>query len=271
MRLTDVRTDPRPVAVARIGLGVATIANSVEMFVLLRGIAEGKLALPVHALIPSPTPAAVQLYLVAAVTAGLALTLGWRTSAAAVATVALNVGVFLWDQQTYSSHRLLGTLLVAYLVFARSDAAWSLSSRGGPVPWWPQLLMMSQVSVCYFFAAVSKVNVVFLSGAPLSLWVWVPLPWWLFTLMAVGTVAVELFLAFALWRRSTVRAAAALGMLLHVSIVVLLEDQRLPLAAFALTCLCLYGLFLHRPEIPTRTARQAGRAVGRQAAPPVSR
>ncbi|MGY1913962.1 HTTM domain-containing protein [Blastococcus sp. SYSU DS0973] len=264
MRLTDVQADPRPVAVARIGLGLVTIANSVEMFVLLRGIAGGKLGLPVHTLVPAPTSVAVQLYLVAAVTAGIALVLGWRTSAAAVVTVALNVGVFFWDQQTYSSHRLLGTLLVAYLVFARSDAAWSLSSRSGSVPWWPQLLMMSQLSVCYFFAAISKMNVVFLSGTPLSLWVWVPLPWWLFTLMAVGTVAGELFLAFGLWRRSTARAAAALGILLHVSIVVLLEDQTLPLAAFALACLCLYSLFLHRPSLPTGPTAQAdrGAAVG---------
>ncbi|MGY1828778.1 MULTISPECIES: HTTM domain-containing protein [unclassified Blastococcus] len=270
MRLTPLQAHPRPVAVARIGLGIAAIANSVEMYVLLRGIAGGKLALPVHGVIPSPTPLAAHVYLVAAVVAGVALTVGWRTTTAAVATVALNVGVFLWDQQTYSSHRLLGTLLVAYLVFARSDAAWSLSSRAGPVPWWPQLLMMSQLSVCYFFAAISKVNVVFLSGAPLSLWVWMPLPWWLFTLMAAGTVAGELFLAFGLWHRSTVRAAATFGVALHISIVVLLEDQTVPLTAFGLTCLCLYGLFLHRPDVMV-TAPADSRPGTSDEAEPVSR
>ncbi|CCG02928.1 HTTM domain-containing protein [Blastococcus saxobsidens] len=269
MRLTEVRTDPRPIAAARAGLGVVTVANSVEGFVLLREVAGGKLGLPVHALIPAPTSPLVHVYLVVAVVAGLALTVGWRTATAASVTTALNVGVLLWDQQTYSSHRLLATLLVAYLVFAESDRAWSLSPRGGLAPWWPQLLMMTQLSVCYFFAAVSKISVVFLSGAPLSLWVWAPLPWWMFTLMAVGTVAVELFLAFALWRRSTARAAAALGVLLHLSIVVLLEDQTLPLAAFALTCLCLYGLFLHRPEIPVSRLAQPGRSTAGRV--PVSR
>ena len=32
MRLTEIRTDPRPVAVARVGVGLATIFNAVEAF-----------------------------------------------------------------------------------------------------------------------------------------------------------------------------------------------------------------------------------------------
>ncbi len=181
MRLTAVAVAPRPVAAVRIALGIVTVLNSLETSALLRQIAGGKLALPVHGWVPPPSTPAVLMYLVLAVTAGVAVTMGWRTSAAAGLSTVLNVGVLLWDQQTYSSHRLLATLLVAYLVFARSDAAWALSRRPGSVPWWPQLLMLTQLSVCYFFAAASKVSVVFLSGAPLSHWVWAPLPWWMFT------------------------------------------------------------------------------------------
>jgi hypothetical protein len=260
MRLTEVKVDARPVAFARIGLGIATIMNTGEMFVLLNAIAGGKLAFPVHDLIPSPTSAAVFVYAVLAVVAGLALTVGWHASAAAVVLTVLNVAVFFWDQQTYSGHRFLGTLLVAYLIFARSDAALSVSRRRGPVPWWPQLLMMTQLSVCYLFAAVSKINVDYLSGAPLSKWVLLSLPWWMFTLAACGSIVVELILAVGLWRASTRREAALLGVMLHLSIIILMKEQTLPLIAFALTCLCVYGLFFRRPPLPVVSGRKASEA-----------
>lgn len=239
---------PRALAVARIGLGLATILNAVEMFALLSKIARGLIALPVVEWMPAPTPTAVRVYLVLAVAAGLALAVGWQAASAAALTTVLNVAVFLWDQQTYSSHRLLATLLVAYLIFSRSDAVWSVSRRGGSVPWCPRLLMMTQLSVCYFFAAISKMTVLFLSGVPLSGWVWLPLPWWMFTVMAVGTVLVELFLAVGLWLRRTRRAAFLLGGALHLSIVVMMRDQTSALLSFALTCVSLYGLFLVRPD-----------------------
>lgn len=249
MRLTDIQCDPRPIAVARIGLGLATIFNAGEMFALLTQIAGGKLGLPVHPLIPHPSEPAVLAYLVLSVLAGLAITVGWRTAGAAAVSTLLSVFVFLWDHQTYSSHRFLATLLVAYLVFARSDTAWSVSRREGSVPWWPQLLMMTQLSICYFFAAISKLNLPFISGKPLSQWVWAPLPGWMFGLMAIGTIAIELVLAFGFWFRATRRLAVVFGLMLHGSILVLMKDQTLPLIAFALSCVSLYGLFLFRPAI----------------------
>lgn len=235
----------RPLAAARIGLGIASILNAFEMYLLLSRIAAGMLALPVSPVVPSPTQGAVVAYLVVATLAGFALAVGWHTAWAAAVTTLLNVGVFLWDQQTYSSHRFLVTLLVAYLIFARSDATWSVSRHHpGPVPRWPQLLMMTQLSACYFFAAASKVNPAFLTGAPLSHWVWVPLPWWCFTLMAFATVLVELFLSLGLWFARTRRTAVALGLMLHVSIVIMMREHTWALLSFAITCTSLYPLFL---------------------------
>jgi hypothetical protein len=260
MRLTEKQVGPLPVAVARIGLGIATMMNTGEMFGLLNSIAGGKPALPVLDAIPSPTSPAVFIYAVLAMAAGAALVVGWHASAAALVSTILNVGVFLWDQQTYSGHRFLATLLVAYLVFARSDRALSVARRAGWVPWWPQLLMMTQLSVCYFFAAVSKINIEYLSGAPLSQWIRVPMPWWMFMLTACASIGVELILAFGLWRRSTRREAAVLGILLHLSIIALMEEQTLPLIAFALTCLSVYGLFFHRPPLPALFRRKVPEA-----------
>lgn len=252
---------PQALAVARIGLGLATILNAAEMYALLSRIAVGMVALPLVESTPRPTLAAATVYLVVAAAAGLALALGWHAALAAALTTVLNVSVFLLDQQTYSSHRLLTTLLIAYLIFAKSDATWALSRRGGPVPWWPRLLMMTQLTVCYFFAAASKVSLLFLSGAPLAGWIWVPLPWWMFSLMASGTVLVELFLAVGLWLRRTRRAAFALGGALHLSIVVMMSDQTWALLAFGLSCVSLYGLFASRESMPLqRATRGAGRS-----------
>jgi hypothetical protein len=187
--------------------------------------------------------------MIMAVLAGVAIAAGYRVRQGATATVVLSTGVFLWDQQTYSSHRWLALLLVTYLIFARSDSAWTLRSGGGTsIPMWPQFLMMSQLSVCYFFAAISKLNGSFLSGVPLSHWVWLPLPFWMFVLMAWATIAVELFLAVALWSRRVRKIAVALGVALHLSIVIALADQTLPLIAFAVSCLSLYPLFLSGPD-----------------------
>jgi len=112
------------------------------------------------------------VYLLLAGSAGLAITVGYRVAAAAMVSALFSVGVFLWDQQTYSSHRLLATALVAYLIVARSDAMWSVTSRqrgaSASVPWWPAMLMLTQLSTCYFFAAMSKVNPEFLGGQPLQ-------------------------------------------------------------------------------------------------------
>jgi hypothetical protein len=236
-------TDPRPVAVARMGLGLATILNAWEMYQLLGRIANGRVSLPVLDWMPAPTTTTVNVYVIVAAVGGFVMLLGWHAAVAAGITTVLNVAVFLWDEQTYSSHRLLVTLLVAYLVFARSDTAWAARPVAGSVPRGPQLLMMTQLSVCYLFAALSKLNVLFLSGAPLSVWLWISLPRWGFTAMALGTVAAELFLATAMWLRRYRAGAMVVGALLHLSIVALMAEQTFPLTAFAITCLCIYPLF----------------------------
>jgi hypothetical protein len=244
--------------------------NTAEMFVLLSQIASGKLAMPVFPDAPPPSTPAVYVYVALAVVAGAAITVGWHASQAALVSTLISVFVFFWDQQTYSSHRLLATLLVGYLIFACSDAELSIRRRKRIVPWWPQLLMMTQLSVCYFYAAVSKINGVFIFGGPLVHWIWVPLPRWFFLLMAVATIAIEIFLAFGFWFRPSRRMALILGFLLHSSIVVLMRDQTLPLIAFSLTCLSVYGLFAFRPAIqfvrgskPSPAPLQTGERLGK--------
>jgi hypothetical protein len=57
-----------------------------------------------------------------------------------------------------------------------------------------------------------------------------------------------------------------LGVFLHLSIVSLMESQTVPLIAFALTCLPVYGLFIVRPSL-----RSEDDPRGPAAAPTASR
>lgn len=268
MSLTAIRVGPRPVAVARMGVGLAGAFNAVESHEILLRISHGKLATPTIDGLDLSSEPWLSVLVVVGVVAGIAVAVGVLTSAAAAVSVAASVAVLVTDLQTYSSHRLLATLLMAYLVFAQAGSAWSVqrSAHRASVPWWPQLLMMSQLSVLYLFAGLSKANPVFLTGVPLSHWVWVELPWPVFTLAAFVTVLVEAGIAVGLWFRRTRRFAAVAGVLLHMSIVALMREDSLALVVFAITCLSLYPLFLFRPALvrpPSPEPRPRTNAQGR--------
>ena len=237
-------TADRAAAVARIGLGLAGLLNAAEGWTLLTRIADGRLALPVADAAPPVQTWSVAVLTAVAMAAAFAVVLGWRTRLAALALAGTDLLTQLWDQQTYSSHRLLSTILLVLLAFAGSDRTWAVHRSEAEAPPWPRLLMMSQLSVCYLFAALSKLNPSFLSGRPLQDWLRWDLPALLTFAMAVGAILTELTIAVALWSRRFRLLAVVLGVLLHISIVVGMADQTWPLVAFALTCVPLYGLFL---------------------------
>jgi hypothetical protein len=254
MRMMDVRVDGRPVALARMLLAFALVLFVLECSAVLSGIAEGKLRFPVWELLPGPTPGSVRVYLAVGLLAAICLFLGLFANAAAAAGAAVLAWAMLWDQQTYSNHLVLGTLLLGYLAFADADRRWGLASRRFPersVPWWPQLLLMMQVAVCYLFSGLSKINPRFLSGEPLQGWMWLDAPLWLFQTMSVATVVVEISLAACLWIPRLRVPAVVAGLALHVSIVVGLSGQNVILFVFAACCGATYWLFLSRPRAST--------------------
>ncbi|WP_438854769.1 HTTM domain-containing protein [Agromyces sp. M3QZ16-3] len=246
-----LQTDPRPVAVARTGIGIAAVLNSLEAWEILNRIVRLDVKVPWEAFAVDVTEVRVMVVVGASILAGIAVAVGWHVEIAAIASTALGVFVLAWDQQMYSSHRWLATLLMACLIFARAGSAWSVDSRARRtvVPWWPQLLLMTQLSVCYLFAGLSKLNPVFLSGVPLESWVWIELPQRMFVIASANTILVEIFIAVGLWFSSSRRIAVALGLALHGSILILMVDERPALIAFTITCVCLYPLFLTRPDI----------------------
>lgn len=259
------RVDGRPIAVTRIMLGGALILVSLEQSLALFRIAGGALAYPYFSWIPTPSPQLATAVLTIGWIAGTCLVLGLLPELMAVTGAVACLLALLWDQQLYSSHGTLLTILLVFLAFAKSDQRWALSSRRHKdalgVPWWPQFLMMTQVSVVYFYAGLSKLQPTFLSGRSLSGLMWMDLPIGGYALLAWATVVTELGLTVALWIRRTRRVAVALGLTLHGSIVTLLSGENLWLVAFALATMSTYSLFLTRPLASLDTITSDRRAA----------
>ena len=134
--------------------------------------------------------------------------------------------------------------------------------RKGPatsVAYWPQLLIVTQVSVVYLFAALSKMQPNFLSGDALLNFVrWEPSFLVLLTL-SVLTPVTELFIAIGLLMNRFRGLAVVAGLALHLSIVVMITPT-LPLVAFALLCVPSYWLHDGRARLwPAEVYRRRAR------------
>lgn len=242
----DRVVDPRPVALARIVVGACAAVNLLQVWAVLGAAAGPKLNLPLFAWLPEVTEARAGVVVIVGLLAAVLLTLGLLSRASGVVLALVIGAVFMWEQQTYSSHLMLSGWLALWLAFARPDAAWSLRSRERgrrTVLLRNQLPLMTQLSVCYLFAAIAKLNAGFLSGDELRGMSNVHVPDALFLVAAIGTVVVELSLASMLWSPRARPWVMCAGVAMHLSIPLTMSNNWLSLSLFSLTCLALYPLF----------------------------
>lgn len=246
--------DPRALAVCRILLGCVVATNTFEVAATMLRVEDGRLGVPGVLDLPI-NETTIWVWALSGVVAGLMLALGVVTGLAAAAAAVLGVIALLWEQQNYSNHLWLTTLLATYLVFAKSDARWSvralLLGRRESVPAWPSLLMVTQLSVCYVFAGLSKLNPWWLAGDELRPSLHLTLPSAGYPLMAVVVIATEVFIGLGIWFGRTRWLALATGVLLHVGIIALMR-QPLTLVAFSLACLAVYPLVFTAPYVGGR-------------------
>jgi hypothetical protein len=256
-RLLTGTLDARPIALVRIVIGLTALARAVEARrIFARLFLPTTIRLPYVAGLPSLPADAVPWLLALWVAAALGFALGWFTRTAGVVLAAILFYVVLLDEQTYSNHLYLLTLVVLLLVLAGAGAAYSLDARGcrdgAGAQAWAVWLLRTQVSAVYAFAGLSKINRTYLSGATMAAYmspdVLLSLPeasrlpfvlacsW--------GAIVLELGLAVALWRRRWRAAAVVVGAALHVGMVALLPaGVRVQLAIFAIEMLALYLAF----------------------------
>jgi uncharacterized membrane protein YphA (DoxX/SURF4 family) len=267
------QTDARPVAIVRVLVGLAAIGFALEAWVNIgRVLSPQVVDMPYVAWYPSLPVATLPLFIGLWLCAALAFMLGLGTRlCGAILTLSMAYTLF-FDQQLYSNHLYLATLVVLLLTIAESGARFSLDARrsGGRdlILEWPILLLKIQISIVYFYAALLKINPQYLSGAMLaSFWPfnelaalpggWSFMP--ILPFLAVVSILTELFLAVALWVPRLRWLALAVGIGFHLLIIWTGGAQPgvpdIPFAIFALVTVAPYALFFDFP--PRRVAAES--------------
>lgn len=121
-----------------------------------------------------PDPESVFLVLALAA-CGLLLGIATRFSAAVFFLA--YVYQFLLDPTHWNNHYYLISLLAFWLIFARSEAIWSLdsllrhSSRRDFVPRWQIGIFQVQLAIVYVYGGLAKLNVDWLAAEPVYPWI----------------------------------------------------------------------------------------------------
>lgn len=247
-------TPAAPLEFVRVIIGVALAVDGLATWgTLSRLFQPGILAVPILP-VPRLSPEWVTTYMVVWLGSAVAFAMGWPRRLSGVTLVGVLAYMLVLDQQTYSNHLYLLALVVGLITIGQ----WQ--SRGPVVPMWPVFLLKAQLTIVYTFAAVSKMNPAFMSGAMIYANLRRPLletapalvSFPVLVTVAVASIATELFLGWALWSVRWRRTAAMVGVIFHTSLVLVMDDPTtVGLAVFAATCVSLYVLFFD-------SARQAG-------------
>ncbi len=243
-----------PLALTRVLIGLAAMIKGVTFLPRLLILSHpDTLVVPVFGWMATPTQGLLAAISVAWLGAAGMFLLGLQVPVSGSVLTATLMFTLILDQQTYSNHLYLMALLTALATMADAGAALPFPRRQSTreVPLWGPFLIMSQVSVVYLFAAITKINETFLSGQVIVDSMKGGLirpPDFLTTsgalrTMALLTIAAELFLAVGFWFPKTRMLALLVGIGLHGSIVLLMGPPS-EFVAFGLVMLSAYPLFL---------------------------
>jgi len=260
------QTDSRPVALARILVGLAAMGNALEYWAAMnRLLAPTVVKMPYLAWLPYPSLVAAQVLIGVWLIAALLFIVGLQTRLSGAMLTAIMAYVLLLDQQLYSNHLYLGILVTLLLTIVDSGARFSLDARyrgrRDRIAEWPVLLLKVQVSIVYFFAALTKVNPTYLSGDIMAHFIHadvlrlVPAGWSLVAPMqalSILSIVTEFFIAFALWFAFWRWLALLAGLGLHLTIILIggraIGVPDIVFTVFALSIVPLYALFFPFPQ-----------------------
>ena len=250
------RMDGRAVTWVRTLVGADCVLRGYEAWnILARVLAPEHLRLPYVSWASAPSPEMLPAYIAIWLVAAAAFSCGWRPLLSGAVLSVVMAYTLLIDQQTYSNHLYL-LLLVVSLVTVAEGGREPSEPGTTTVLAWPVTLLKIQVSIVYFFGAVSKINALFLSGTIIYLNLRPPLKavagGFLPALMVVSALSVllELWLAAALWSPRWRSRAVSIGLAFHVGIVLSLSaTESTQLLVFTVMMSTLYVLFFsHTPR-----------------------
>jgi hypothetical protein len=254
-RFLDTHVDGRALGIARIVLGMAAFAKGLVTLDLVSGYErESHLMFP-YGPFELSTPDGTFatgigiFWLVLALF--FAAGFGTRVSGVLLTSAIL---LTIWiDQQFYSNHLYLLGTAVALMSIAGAGSRLSIDARRGlvspTVPRWSVLLIKFQLTSVYFFAAVTKLNDNFLSGAVMERAFDPAMRERVERFIALDTLAplaivTELFLAFAFWSKRLRYLALPAGLGFHLlNVLIMGRSGTVNLSIFALIMLSLMIVF----------------------------
>jgi hypothetical protein len=246
---SDDVVDGRPLAFARIGIGLSGFLNCIEAWLTLGAVVDqDAVRMQTWGWLPAVTPLLGGTLAGIGVMASVFVVVGLGTRPAAALLAASLGSMMLLEQQAYRNHLVLTCWCALWLMLSHADARWSLRARiegAQHVRLSDQVLLMTQLSVVYAFTGLLKINPEFLSGRVIQGHSPFDLPDWMAQLMAMGAVLTEISLAVGLWLARARWAVALAGLSLHVAIPVVMY-QPVPLVSFSIGILVLYPLFFAR-------------------------
>jgi len=193
-------------------------------------------------------PAMAFLYILQAYLAGLVALGGGGRSALVALTSLFGVTYFSSQLDSYQHHYLM-FLVLLLLCFVSWEPAPEVKGKAPPGSW-PVRLILVQMSIVYFYAAIAKMDVLWWDGRVMELQV---SSGWArdlvervggFSFVSKMVIATELSLAAAIHVRSLRRFVAPIGILFHAGI----EASGFQIGLFSYFMIALYVLVL--PEAP---------------------
>lgn len=246
----------RPVRLIQRVVGFICLLRVYEEYrVMSRVLKPESIRFPIIESLPVLTQGQAAIVLVLWFGAALAFTIGWKTKISGFVLAAVMGYTLIIDQQLYASNLYLLCLIVLLLTLAEVGRP----SESNFVWRWPILLLQIQLSLVYFFAAITKMNSVYLKGYMLGSNLRKELPAVVFTpgmltTLAVASIVIELFLAGAFWVRSLRKSAVLVGVLFHLGMVLTITPLvAIQLIVFAVACIAIYPLFFFRNREATST------------------
>lgn len=235
-RIIQLRTSPPYLGIARIIIGLNAAFASLEAWRMLSRVLQPLVVkIPFFPWIPLLPSGALRIFLGVWLLAAVLFAIGWKTRVAG-AVLSLVIGyTLIMDQQNYSNHLYLLFLVVLLLTIAESTRRE-----------WPILLLKIQITIVYVFSALAKITPQYLAGEILTRSLkqgWLAVPE-VTSVLAVISIAAELFIACGLWSRRLRCFAIVAGIGFHVLIIATLDSSRLSLVIFALDVFAVYLLFV---------------------------
>lgn len=268
--IVDTRIDGRAVAITRVIIGIAALLQMIDTAAILSAVLDDtKMQLPYIAQLPVVSANWLPLYLLLWCVVAVLFTIGWRTWLSGAALSLILSYSLVVDQQSYSNHVYLLTLIVVLLTLAHGGGRFSVDARLGraqeTIPAWPIVLLKWQMSIVYFFAAVSKINITYISGGILAInmregWAF-PLPdawlrWELMMPLAIVSILTEMFLALAFWSPRYRYSAIFIGIAFHVVIALTFPMRTgFPLAIFGIMMFATYLQFINIDVVKAKFLR----------------